>query len=179
MYNAFKLLHSNLIFKLVWKCLGFFVLLLLISPYITDSLFLIDDDSSSLEKEDLNLKEKELPKEDSKANTDVPSASKSNSDVNFEDKMNAFMNKHMDYLIKNVRDQITENKTENKEELENAYYDQVDYKFELDNLTNSFEKKLNISDTVSKDAGEESSSKREAEEAPDNENSSKQLKKEK
>jgi hypothetical protein len=81
-------------------------------------------------------------------------------ELEYEQKMQKFMSMHMNNILSDIRDDIkdpnsnTEDSSnkESKEELERIYYEEVDFKLEIDSLANKLEKELNVNDT-SKEEG--------------------------
>jgi hypothetical protein len=63
----------------------------------------------------------------------------------FEHKVQRLMSLHMDKVLSDLREDITNaSDPSNKEDLEKAYSKEVDFKLEVDSLTSKLEKKLNV-----------------------------------
>lgn len=163
-----------------------------------DSIHLIDEnqDITSTDKSEFNLSEDsstnkdnteltndEIIKEDTESKKDKGksienynetetnnSTKDSRRMTEFEQKVQRFMSMHMDDVLSDLKKDIT-NSTDSskKEELEKAYYNEVDFKLEVDSLTSKLDQELTINDPSSSNNDTENK-KRNLEEVIDSKN---------
>ena len=170
MEKKFKLNLLNNIFNTNIFIIVYTLLIILFLILNNDSLQFTDSDSN------LTPADKNAEGESSSSVTKTSSnLDNKNSRVSttrmteFEYKMNKLMNKHMDDLLANMREEIKDKNssgsdTAGKEALEDVYYAEVDFKQEINSLTNQLEKALNIKDISSDDSKGSTEHKRTAEE---------------
>jgi len=116
-----------------------------------------NEDVNTLDKSDsdpINKDENTSYKEDTKRMTE------------FEHKVQKYMSMHMDSVLSDLRKDIASaSDSSNKEDLEKAYKNEVDFKLEVDSLTSKLEKELSTNDFPSTEESQDK--KRIAEESID------------
>jgi hypothetical protein len=113
-----------------------------------DPLNLSNEYSEGLNTKDKatdNNSEVELTNNDSKTES-----TKSKTMITYEHKMQKFMSMHMNELLSDLKENIVNSSDlKEKEELEKAYQNEVNYKLEVDSLIHKLEKDLYIKDESS------------------------------
>ncbi len=173
MKRNLMLIYNNIFYL---KLIVQLIVIIITAFSCIENVFLIDEnqDINYVNTTDSNSSEQ------NKTHTEDGTVKSTNQMTEFELKMQKFMSKHMDNYLSDLRKDIQNSDnsanssdstqgTMGKEDLENTYYNEVNFKLEVDSLTNKLEKELAIKESSSSNENFQDS-KRTAEDTIDSKN---------
>lgn len=126
-----------------------------------------NESESSSSNKSIVKDENKLEDSKTKYNADIDAGRETQRKIEFELKMQRIMSNSLDQDLSTIREKLV-NSSEDKEELEKLYSDEVDYKLEVDSLVNKLDQELALKDSSTEEAQEEK--KRVTEEAIESSN---------
>jgi hypothetical protein len=140
-----------------------YVLVILFNFWTSIDTYYLMDENQDINNESLNpntSENSEIEKsEEQKADEERAAKRK----LEFELKMQRLMSGHMESTLSELQNKIQTNTNptdEPKEELEDAYYNEVDYKIEVDTLTSKLNTDLTLQESTSSNEASASNNKR-------------------